>query len=197
MSSDKRDSESNDDDIDGNKIVPNEGSNEPRKTWVIEWKKGFKTSSEEKHDYAKALAIFNEKTTIGIDAILYELQKSPRDSSVVKKTPMLNSIKAKQRRIEELESTKQAEHAKQGKKGNKKSGSMKLRIILLIAVIGALVLVISLISALTNRGGIMINPHVIVPTIETNIAAGLEVIQTSKIYIIENIGFVNLHIRNS
>jgi hypothetical protein len=181
LSSDKKDSEPSDDDIDGNKMVSSEGSNEPRKTWVIEWKKGFKTSTEEKHDYAEALAIFNEKTTVGVDAILYELQRSTRDSYVVKKTPVLNSIKAKQRRIEDLESTKLAEHVKQGNKENKKSGSMKLRIILLIAVIGALVLIISLINAITNTGGIMINPNMIIPTIETNIGAGLEEIQTSKI----------------
>lgn len=181
MSSDKKDSESSDDDIDGDKMVSNEGSNEPTKTWVIEWKKGFNTSSEEKHDYAEALAIFNEKTTVGIDAILYELQKSPHDSSVVKKTPVLNSIKAKQRRIEDHESTKVAEHIKEGNKENKKSSSMKLRIILLIVVIGALVLIISLINALSNTGGIMINPNIIIPTIETNIGAGLEEIQTSKI----------------
>jgi hypothetical protein len=181
LSSDKKDSESSDDDIDGNKMVSNEGSNEPTKTWVIEWKKGFNTSSEENHDYAEALAIFNEKTTVGIDAILYELQKSPHDSSVVKKTPVLNSIKAKQRRIEDHESTKLAEHTKEGNKENKKSGSMKLRIILLIVVIGVLVLIISLINALSNTGGIMINPNIIIPTIETNIGAGLEEIQTSKI----------------
>jgi hypothetical protein len=181
LSSDKKDSEPSDNDIDGNKMVSSEGSTEPRKTWVIEWKKGLKTSTEEKHDYAEALAIFNEKTTVGVDAILYELQRSTRDSSVVKKTPVLNSIKAKQRRIEDLESTKLAEHAKQGNKENKKSGSMKWRIILLIAVIGALVLIISLINALTNTGGIMINPNMIIPTIEANIGAGQEEIQTSKL----------------
>jgi hypothetical protein len=181
LSSDKKDSESSDDNIDGDKMVSNEGSNEPTKTWVIEWKKGFNTASEEKHNYAEALAIFNEKTTVGIDAILYELQKSPRDLSVIKKTPVLNSIKAKQRRIEDLEN-KKAESTKEGNKENKKSGGMKLRIILLIAVIGALVLIISLINALTDTGGIMINPNIIIPTIETNIGAGLEGIQTSKIH---------------
>jgi hypothetical protein len=174
LSSDKKDSESSDDDIDGNKMVSSEGTNEPRKTWVIEWKKGFKSFSEERHDYAEALAIFNEKTTVGIDAILYELQKSPLDSSVVKKTPVLNSIKAKRRRIEDLGSTKDAEPAKQGDKENKKSGKLKWRIILLIAVIGVLVFILSLINALANTGGIMINPNMIFPTIETSIGAGLE-----------------------
>jgi hypothetical protein len=177
LSSDKKDSESRDDDIDADKMA----SNERRKTWVIEWKKGFNSSSEEKYDYAEALAIFNEKTAVGIDAVLYELQKSPRDSSVVKKTPVLNSIKAKQRRIGDLESTKLAVHTKEGNKENNKSGSMKLRIILLIAVIGALVLILSLINALANTGGIMINPNMIIPTIDTNIGAGLQEIQTSKI----------------
>jgi hypothetical protein len=94
---------------------------------------------------------------------------------------VLNSIKAKQRRIEDLESTKLAVHTKEGNKENNKSGSMKLRIILLIAVIGALVLILSLINALANTGGIMINPNMIIPTIDTNIGAGLQEIQTSKI----------------
>ena len=58
---------------------------------------------------------------------------------------------------------------------------MKLRIILLIAVIGALVLILALINALANTGGIMINPNMIIPTIDTNIGAGLQEIQTSKI----------------
>ena len=39
---------------------------------------------------------------------------------------------------------------------------------LLIAVIGALVLVISLINALTNRGGIIVNPHTVISMTDTD-----------------------------
>jgi hypothetical protein len=133
---------------------------EPRKLWVIEWKKNLgKTSSVEKYNYAEALAIFNQKTSSGIDVILYEVHRSPLDSSVIKKTPILNSVKARQRRKEKSANTRHEDSAKA--KRDNKPGSIKYRIILLIVVVGVLVLVISLINALSNTGGIMINPRIL------------------------------------
>jgi len=138
-------------------------SMEPRKLWVIEWKKTpGKTLSVQKHNYAEALAIFDQKTSSGIDVILYEVHRSPLDSSVIKKTPMLNSVKARQRRKEESANTRHKDPTEQRAKRDSEAGSIRYRIILLIVVVGVLVLVISLISALSNRGGIMINPHIIV-----------------------------------
>lgn len=166
LSSDNKDK----DEIDDTTIADGD-SIEPRKLWVIEWKETFgKTLSEEKYNYAEALAIFDQKTSNGIDAILYEVHRSPLDSSVVKKTPILNSIKARQRRKEESESTRHEDPAKQRAKRDNKPSSIKYRIILLIAVIAILVLVISLINALTNRGGIMINPHVIVAIVGNTVS---------------------------
>jgi hypothetical protein len=94
LSSDNKDK----DEIDDTTIADGD-SIEPRKLWVIEWKETFgKTLSEEKYNYAEALAIFDQKTSNRIDAILYEVHRSPLDSSVVKKTPILNSIKARERK---------------------------------------------------------------------------------------------------
>ena len=145
------------------------GSPEPRKTWIIEWKKVFgKTESEERFDYAEALRIFNEKTTSGVDAILYELQRSPVDSSIIKKTPILNSVKARRRREEEPASSNKDKLAETKPKTSRKAGNLKLRIVLLIAVIGALLLIISLITVLTNRGGIIVYPHSIILSFDTD-----------------------------
>jgi hypothetical protein len=145
------------------------GSPEPRKTWIIEWKKVFgKTVSEERYDFAEALRIFNEKTTSGIDAILYQVQRSPIDSSIIKKTPILNSVKARRRREEEPASSVKDKLAETKPKTSSKAGNLKLRIVLLIAVIGALLLIISLITALTNRGGIIVYPHSIISLFDTN-----------------------------
>ncbi|HJU85177.1 MAG TPA: hypothetical protein VJ551_01685 [Nitrososphaeraceae archaeon] len=162
MLSDNRDKDGVDDTAaaDGN-------STESRKLWVVEWKKTLgKTLSIEKYNYAEALAIFDQKTSSGIDVILYEVHRSPLDSSVIKKTPILNSVKARQRRKEESENTRHEDQAKQTAKRDNKPVRIKYRIILLIIVIGVLVLVISLLNALSNRGGIMVNPHFTVSIVD-------------------------------
>ena len=173
LSAHNRDDEFNNDGEPGHKIIGEaRGLRGPRKTWMIEWKKKFgKTISEENHDYTEALKVFNEKTNSGIDAILYEVQRSPIDSSIIKKTPVLNSVKARQRRKEESGSTEEDQLAGKQSKTDNNAGNIKLRIIILIAVIGALVLVISLVTALTNRGGIIVNPHAVVSITDTNTAA--------------------------
>ena len=179
LSAHNRDDEFNNDGEPDNKIIGDaKGLRGPRKTWMIEWKKKFgKIISEENYDYAEALKVFNEKTTSGIAAILYEVLRSPVDSSIIKKTPVLNTVKARQRRKEESDSTKEEQLAGKQPKTNNKAGNIKLRIILLIAVIGALVLVISLINALTNKGGIIINPHAIISMTDTdtNTAAAVHI----------------------
>jgi hypothetical protein len=163
LSSDNKDKDKIDD-----TTIADADSIEPIKLWVIEWKRKFgKTLSEEKYNYAEALAIFDQKASDGIDVILYEVHKSSLDSSVVKKTPILNSVKARQRRKEESKSSEHEDPAKQIAKRNKKLSSIRYRIILLIAVIGMLVLAISLINALSNRGGILINPHVVVARVNS------------------------------
>jgi hypothetical protein len=179
LSAHNRDDEFNNDGEPGHKIIGDaRGLHGPRKTWMIEWKKNSgKTISEENHDYAEALKVFNEKTASGTDAILYEVLRSPVDSSIIKKTPVLNTVKARRRRKEESDSTKEDQMAGKQPKTNNKAGNIKLRIMLLIAVIGALVLVISLINALTNTGGIIVNPHAVISMTDTdtNTAAAVHI----------------------
>ena len=65
-----------------------------------------------------------KKVARGRDAILYEVQKSAHDSSVVKKTPILNSVKARQRRRTEPDSTKHDIPTKRRTKWINKVGSL-------------------------------------------------------------------------
>jgi hypothetical protein len=174
------------------------GSPEPRKTWIIEWKKVFgKTVSEERYGYAEALRIFNEKTTSGVDAILYEVQRSPVDSSVIKKTPILNSVKARRRREEEPASSNKDKLAETKPKTSSRAGNPKLRIVLLIAVIGALLLIISLITALTNRGGIIVYPHSIILSFDTDATTtAVPTKQSHQEYAEFNTPYVALNLNN-
>lgn len=174
------------------------GLPEPRKTWIIEWKKVFgKTVSEERYDYAEVLRIFNEKTTSGVDAIMYEVQRSPVDSSIIKKTPILNSVKARRRREEEPASSNKDKLAETKPKISSKAGNLKLRIVLLIAVIGALLLIISLITALTNRGGIIVYPHSIILILDTDApTTAVPTKQTHQEYAEFNTPYVALNLNN-
>lgn len=176
----------NDEDDDTQHEIANEtaGSHEPMKTWIIEWKRALgKGASDERYDYAEAVKLFNEKTGSGIDAILYEIQRSPIDSSIIKKTPILNSIKARQRKEDERANNSKDMPARKGPKTSSKSGNLKLRIIILIIVIGALVLVISLITALTNRDGIIINgPHATISLTDTNTMMSIPTRQSYEAY---------------
>ena len=62
---------------------------------VTNWKLESNFSSEEFEDYHQALSMFNNISKDGTQIILYEIKKSPVDGSIVKKTPLLNSKKAK------------------------------------------------------------------------------------------------------
>jgi hypothetical protein len=164
--SDINNNNSNDKDRNNRGSEPENDSRPLVKSWIIEWHGTFgKTSSTEKDNYNEALNIFNEKTTDGKDAILYELQKSASNATVLKKTPILNSSKAKERRAKkkkEAESNNTNRKQKAEKRKDSKLSSLKLRIIILLSVIAALVVVLSLINALSNRGGVIVNPHVVV-----------------------------------
>jgi hypothetical protein len=174
--------------------ITSEGnSSGPRKTWLIEWKNVFgKTLTEEKYDYTEILSIFEDKVASRRDAILYEVQKSAHDSSVVKKTPILNSVKARQRRTEP-DNTKHDIPTKRRTKWINKVGSLRYRIIILITVIGLLVLVISLIDVLSNKGGVMISPHILGPIVDTAISIP-RICQALDTYLVGNFGFATMHL---
>jgi hypothetical protein len=172
-------------------ITSDGDSSGPRKMWLIEWKNAFgKTLTEEKYDYTGALSIFEDKDANGRDAILYEVQKSAHDSSVFKKTPILNSIKASQRSRGESDSTKHDPAKWRSKWINKAS---RYRIIILITVIGLLVLVISLIDALTNKGGVTVSPHMLGSIVDTAISIP-QICQPRDTYLVGNFGFTIMHL---
>jgi len=62
---------------------------------VTNWMLESDFSREEFEDYRQALSMFNNISKDGTQVILYEIKKSPVDGSTVKKTPLLNSKKAK------------------------------------------------------------------------------------------------------
>ena len=128
------------------------GSQGFTKTWIIEWTSSLgKRSRQEKDDYSLALELFNEKSKQG-EALLYEIQKSILDGSITKRIPILNSKKAKKRKEQAVKKIR--EQSEKGKK-NTKLSDIKLRIIILGSVIGALIVIIFLINAITNTGNVI------------------------------------------
>jgi hypothetical protein len=68
------------------------------KSWEVE----SSSSVEEFDDYSKALDLFNIKSDQDEEPILYEIQKSKINGSILKRIPILN-IKQSKKRKEELE----------------------------------------------------------------------------------------------
>lgn len=100
---------------------------------VTNWMLESNLSNEEFEDYHQALSMFNNISKDGTQVILYEIKKSPVDGSIVKKTPLLNSRKAKTK----SRSFKRIIYRKSGDKSDdhpKKKTNFKVRIILLIIV---------------------------------------------------------------
>ncbi|MGI0052399.1 MAG: hypothetical protein ACRD8K_11745, partial [Nitrososphaeraceae archaeon] len=63
------------------------------KSWEVE----SPSSIEEFDDYSKALDLFNIKSDQDEDTILYEVQKSKINGSVIKRIPILNTKQSKKR----------------------------------------------------------------------------------------------------
>src|ERR687897_496690 len=99
-------------------------------------------------DYSKALDLFNVKSNQGEDTILYEIQKSKLDGSIIKRIPILNTKQSKKRK-EELEKKNQ-NHIPQQKKQNapiqnkNKIGDIKYRIIILVIIVIAFMIILYL-----------------------------------------------------
>jgi hypothetical protein len=137
----------------GNNKDSKEGSHDFTKTWVIEWTSSLgKKSHQEKDDYSLAIEVFNEKSKRG-EVLLYEVQKTISDGSVLKKIPILNSKKAKKRKEEAVKKVR--ERSEKGKKII--LSDIKLRIIILAAVIGTLIVILFMINSYTNTGNILSN----------------------------------------
>src|SRR5688500_20139103 len=88
------------------------------KSWEVE----SSSSVEEFDDYSKALDLFNIKSDQDEEPILYEIQKSKINGSILKRIPILN-IKQSKKRKEELEkkATTQSPNLQQQKKTTTKN----------------------------------------------------------------------------
>jgi hypothetical protein len=119
------------------------------KSWEVEWS----SSIEEFDDYSKALDLFNLKSNQGEDTILYEIQKSKLDGSIVKRIPILNTKQSKKRK-EELEKKNQnlipqkKQHAPIQNKN--KIGDIKYRIIILVIIVIAFIILLYVLSQLVT-----------------------------------------------
>ena len=119
------------------------------KSWEVE----SSSSVEEFDDYSKALDLFNIKSDQDEEPILYEIQKSKINGSILKRIPILN-IKQSKKRKEELEkkATKQPpkpQQQKQATSANKnKPQNIKFRILFLVIIIVAFLILLYILSQL-------------------------------------------------
>jgi hypothetical protein len=151
-----------------------EDSNEHVKSWMVEWGKII----EEFKDYSKALELFDSKSSE--DVILYEVQRTLSDGSIVKKIPILNTKKSR-KRMEELDKKRQKEiqnlkKEEQIKKQNdvpqkNRIQDIKYRIIFLIVVVIAFFILLYILSQLVASSDTL-HSHVLgyeIKTIQSNI----------------------------
>lgn len=120
------------------------------KSWEVEWS----SSVEEFDDYSKALDLFNLKSNQGEETILYEIQKSKLDGSIVKKIPILNTKQSKKRK-EELEKQSQKQIPQQKKQqaatqSKNKIGDIRYRIIILVIIVIAFLILLYVLSQLVT-----------------------------------------------
>ena len=119
------------------------------KSWEVE----SSSSVEEFDDYSKALDLFNIKSDQDEEPILYEIQKSKINGSILKRIPILN-IKQSKKRKEELEKKvaiqpTKLQQQKQAVSTNKnKPQDIKFRIVFLVIIIVAFLILLYVLSQL-------------------------------------------------
>jgi hypothetical protein len=120
---------------------------------IRSWEVESSSSVEEFDDYSKALDLFNIKSDQDEEAILYEIQKSKINGSILKRIPILN-IKQSKKRKEELEKkaptqSPNLQQQKQATSQNKnKPQDMKYRIVILVIIIVAFLILLYVLSQL-------------------------------------------------
>lgn len=128
-----------------------------KKIWIVEWNSKFeKTSNEERTNYQEAIEIFNEKAKEKKDTILYEIQKSISDDKILKKIPILNSSRYAERKKNLIDENKE----KLVKKDEVKKPGLKIRFIILLIIMVALIITIYWINIIVI-GGTLLNPHIV------------------------------------
>jgi hypothetical protein len=126
-----------------------------KKVWIVEWSSKFeKSSTNEILNYREALEVFNEKTKEEKNTILYEIQKSALEDTVIKKIPILNSSKYTKRK------NPQDGKREPSVKKEVANYSLKSRIIILVIIIVSLLITIYWINIIASSG-IILSPHIV------------------------------------
>ncbi len=135
------------------------------KVWIIEWNSKIeRKSTEERGNYPEALEIFNKKTKEGKNTMLYEVQKSPSDGKIMKKIPILNSSKDKERKKNLHNDKKETTDIK---KDRGTFSSRKSRFIVLLVIIVSLIVTIYIITIVS--GGTSSSHHIILETVKNDL----------------------------
>ena len=128
---------------------------------VTNWMLESNFSSEEFEDYRQALSMFNNISKDGTQVILYEIKKSPVDGSIVKKTPLLNSKKAKtkSRSFKRITYRKSGDMSDDHPKKKNKFKDFKVRIILLIIVFLTFFAIMFLMNSIAGESSNIMTVH--------------------------------------
>ena len=128
---------------------------------VTNWMLESNFSSEEFEDYHQALSMFNNISKNGTQVILYEIKKSPVDGSIVKKTPLLNSKKAKtkSRSFKTITYTKSGDKSDDHPKNKNKFKDSKVRIFLLVIVILTFIVIMFFMNSIAGESSNVITIH--------------------------------------
>ena len=128
---------------------------------VTNWMLESNFSSEEFEDYHQALSMFNNISKDGTQVILYEIKKSPLDGSIVKKTPVLNSKKAKtkSRSFNRITYRKSGDKSDDRPKNKNKFKNFKVRILLLIIVFLTFIVIIFFMNSIAGESSNDITVH--------------------------------------
>jgi ATP-dependent Zn protease len=122
---------------------------------VTNWMLESNFSSEVFEDYHQALSMFNNRSKDGTQIILYEIKKNPMDGSIVKKTPLLNSKKAKaktkSRSFMRITYGKSREKSDDHPKKKNKFNDFKIRILLLIIVFLIFIAIMFLMNSIAGE----------------------------------------------
>lgn len=108
-------------------------------SWTIE----SKLSNEEFKDYSNALKMFNKILNDGMKVVLYEIKTNRSDGTTVKKTPLLNSKKAKTKpaSFKNIIYSRPKDKSDNHQKNKNNYKCFKIRIFLLIIVLLAFIII--------------------------------------------------------
>jgi ABC-type Na+ efflux pump permease subunit len=128
---------------------------------VTNWMLESNFSSEEFEDYRQALSMFNNISKDGKQVILYEIKKNPVDGSTVKKTPLLNSKKAKTKSpsFKRVTLSKSRDKSDDSPKNKSKFKDFRVRILLLIIVLLTFIAIMFFMNSIAGESSDVTTVH--------------------------------------